>query len=146
MYVRSSVFQTSVSSIAHHFLHADTTAYKIQPGGPGYELVYGTTGVVAYLLSLTPENTLTAAFDAIAAHEQNLLAPLMSYLTDPAQRSRGVRIVGEEAIGLQRVPTVSFVVIGDKAIKSKDIVRVFDQKGGVWTSFPGRCSYSSDHI
>ncbi|PFH47633.1 hypothetical protein AMATHDRAFT_151647 [Amanita thiersii Skay4041] len=131
LYVRSSVLESSVSSIAHHFLDVATKPYKLQPGGPGYELVYGTTGVVPYLLSLTPINTLKASFQAIALHEQELLKVLMGFLTHPNQKARGVRIVGEEAINLWRVPTVCFVVVGQRPIKSKAIVDAFDLKGGV---------------
>jgi selenocysteine lyase/cysteine desulfurase len=109
----------------------DSKPGKVQPGGPGYELVYGSTGVLPYLLSLTPSNDLTATFEAIAAHEQTLIEPLLSYLTDPAQEAKGVRVVGEEKAGLSRVPTISFVVVGEKPIKSKDIVKVFDLKDGV---------------
>jgi selenocysteine lyase/cysteine desulfurase len=29
------------------------------------------------------------------------------------------------------VPTISFVVVGQEAMKNKDVVKVFDQKGGV---------------
>ncbi|KAF9493874.1 PLP-dependent transferase [Pleurotus eryngii] len=143
MYVRSKALQTSVTSIAHHFLPVGSTAYKLQPGGPGYELVYGTTGVLPYLISLVPPPTkvassedptiahLDAAFSAIAAHEQELLKPLLGFLTAPEQIERGVRIVGTEQIGLSRVPTVSFVVVGPKAKRSQDIVEVFDKKGRV---------------
>ena len=131
LYVRSSVLQHSVTQIVHHFLKVEKVAYKLQPGGPGYEIVYGTTGVNAYLLSLTPKEDLKATFEAIAAHEQTILEPLLSFLTDPAQRARGVRIVGEETVNLERVPTVSFVVIGQRPLKSRDIVDVFDKKDGV---------------
>jgi len=131
LYVRSSVLQHSVTQIVHHFLKVENVAYKLQPGGPGYEVVYGTTGVNAYLLSLTPKNDLKATFEAIAVHEQTILEPLMSFLTDPAQKARGVRIVGEETVNLERVPTVSFVVIGQRSLKSRDIVDVFDKKGGI---------------
>jgi selenocysteine lyase/cysteine desulfurase len=131
LYVRASVLKSSVASLAHHFLDVDTKSYKLQPGGPGYELVYGSTGVVDYLLSLTPANDLMKTFEAIAVHEQELLKPLLAYLTDPARRERGVRIVGDEKPGPTRVPTISFVVVGQNPLKSKDIVKVFDQKGGV---------------
>lgn len=131
LYVRSAALQHSVTQIVHHFLKVENVAYKLQPGGPGYEIVYGTTGVNAYLLSLTPKNDLKATFEAIAAHEQTILEPLLSFLTDPAQKARGVRIVGEETVNLQRLPTVSFVVIGQRPLKSRDIVDVFDKKGGV---------------
>lgn len=121
----------SVTSIAHHFIDAADHSYKLQPGGPGYEVVYGSTGVLDYLLSLTPARDLGKTYDAIAVHEQALLLPLLTFLTDPVQYERGVRVVGEETVGLSRVPTVSFVVTGQRAVKSKDIVQVFDKKGGV---------------
>ena len=105
--------------------------YKLEPGGPGYEIVYGTTGVLAYLLSLTPANDLQATFDAIALYEQNLVKPLLSFLTDSIQYKRGVRIIGNTTADLTRAPTICFVVAGQRPMKSKDIVNVFDQKGGV---------------
>jgi selenocysteine lyase/cysteine desulfurase len=55
----------------------------------------------------------------------------MSFLTDPAQKARGVRIVGEETVDLQRVPSVSFIVFGQHPLMSRDIVDVFDKKGGI---------------
>jgi len=55
----------------------------------------------------------------------------MAFLVDPAQKERGVRIVGEETVDLNRVPTISFVVVGQRAIKSRAIVEVFDKKGGI---------------
>jgi len=106
-------------------------AYKLQPGGPGYEIVYGSTGVVQYLLSLTPANNLQATFNAIATHEQALLVKLLGYLTDEKRKARGVKIVGEEEVSLNRLPTVSFVVVGDRPLDSKAIVAHFDKHGGV---------------
>ena len=136
--MRSTALQESVKPIIHHFLASNpqiaSTSYKLQPGGPGYELVYSVTGVTSYLNSLTFAGTLQASFDAIAHYEQKLIEPLLSYLTDPKQQERGVRVVGEEQAGLGRVPTISFVVVGQKPIKSKDIVEVFDKKGGVSVS------------
>lgn len=64
-------------------------------------------------------------------YEQKLVEPLLRYLTDEKQRERGVRVVGEEKAGWDRVPTISFVVVGQKPVKSMDIVDVFDKKGGV---------------
>ena len=111
----------------------DTLPYKLQPGGPGYEIVYATTAVLPYLLSIAPAkaNSLDAAFSAIAAHGINLLQTLLGFLTASEQFERGIRVVGDDKIGPGRVPTVSFVVTGQRAIKSKDIVKVFDAKGGV---------------
>ncbi|ESK97391.1 putative aminotransferase [Moniliophthora roreri MCA 2997] len=135
LYVKHSILQNSVSSLVHHFLKVHQKSYKLQPGGPGYELVYGTTGVVSYLRGLTPSNDLKASFDAIAEHEQTLIVPLLEYLTAPAQFERGVRVVGDEKAGPDRVPTISFVVTGKKAIASKDVVKVFDKKGGIGIRF-----------
>ncbi|KAJ7447310.1 pyridoxal phosphate-dependent transferase, partial [Mycena galericulata] len=130
MYVRAPVLATSVSSIVHHFLPSKG-ASKLMPGGPGYEIVYGTTAVIPYLLSLTPANDLGASFDAIAAHEMKLVTALLSYLTAPEQAARGLRVVGVEEPGPDRLPTISFVVVGDRPMRSKDVVKVFDQKGGI---------------
>ncbi|KAF8235510.1 selenocysteine lyase [Tricholoma matsutake] len=131
LYARESCLESSISSIVHHFLDVKSTSYKLQPGGPGYELVYGSTGINDYLLSLTSHNDFSKTFEAIAAHEQTLVEPLLSYLTHPDQQARGIRVVGDEKGGLSRVPTISFVVVGQRPLKSKDIVQVFDQKGGV---------------
>jgi len=131
LYVRLSSLQNSITPLIHHFLQTYTNSYKLTPGGPGYELVYSTTGVVQYLLDLTPARDLRASWDAIAQQENTLVTRLLRYLTDPKQRARGVRVVGDESISPMRAPTISFVVVGERAIKSKDIVRVFDQKGGV---------------
>ncbi|KAG0696125.1 pyridoxal phosphate-dependent transferase [Suillus ampliporus] len=130
-YVRSAALETSLTSIVHDFLKVDNKPYKFQPGGPGHELVYSLTAIVPYLKSLTPEDDLAASFNAIASYEQTLLAPLLLFLTDAKQVDRGVRIVGTSEIDLSRIPTVSFVVVGQNAIKSKDIVGAFDKKGGI---------------
>ena len=122
----------SVSSLVHHFIDVDAApSYKLQPGGPGYELVHATTGVNAYLESLTPAKDLKASFAAIAEHEQTLIKPLLTFLTDPAQFKRGVRMVGDGAITAQRVPTISFLVVGQNPIKSSDVVKAFDETGTV---------------
>jgi hypothetical protein len=133
MYTRLASLQSSISSVVHHFLSpaVSSTGYKLQPSGPGYESSYGSTGAVEYLRSISPSETLKETYELIAEHEQRLLKPLLGFLTAPEQKARGVRIVGTEEAGLDRVPTVSFVVIGEKSLKSKDIVGLFDQKGNV---------------
>lgn len=141
-YVRSSALLSSLSKVVHHFLQVDSKPYKVQVGGPGYELVYGATGAVPYLLSLTPENNLDASFDAIATHEQLLLQPLLSFLTDQKQYDRGVRVVGSGEVNALRVPTVSFVVVGQNAMKSKDVVGFFDRKGGIGIRYGHFYAYS----
>jgi len=141
LFVRLSSLRESISAIVHHFLKVHDKPHKLQPGGPGYELVYGTTGVLQYLLSLTPKNDLSASFEAIANHEQKLVEPLLTFLTAPEQVQRGVRIFGEETAGINRVPTVSFLVVGERAIKSSDIVEVFDKKGEIGIRFGHNYAY-----
>ncbi|THV03935.1 PLP-dependent transferase [Dendrothele bispora CBS 962.96] len=112
LYVRSPVHPSS-SSVAH-------------------ELVYGSTGILPYLLSLTPINDLQATFDAIASHEKSLVDPLLAFFTHPEQRARGLMIVGsEDAHDIGRVPTISFVIQGENPIPSQEIVKRINRKGGV---------------
>lgn len=155
-YARRSSLANSMGSLTHHFLpYSDpshSTSWKLQPGGPGYELVYATTGVLDYLLSLAPPSTssstsspsstpsspltfeakvkqLDAAFLEIAKHEQTLVQPLLEYLK--SKEERGVLIVGDERGGIGRVPTISFVVRGERAMGSREVVERFDREGGV---------------
>ena len=90
---------------------------------------WGCTPVVPYLKSLTPSGTLEDAWRAVARHEQTLLVELLGYLRSKSEG--GVRIVGDEREGETRVPTVSFVVGGERPIRSKDVVAVFDRKPNV---------------
>ncbi|KAK7455083.1 hypothetical protein VKT23_010954 [Stygiomarasmius scandens] len=111
LYVRSPVHQSS-SSVAH-------------------ELVYGSTGILPYLLSLTAENDLQSSFDAITSHEHTLVEPLLAFFTHPEQRARGLMIVGSEEADANRVPTISFVVQGRNPIPSQEIVKSINRRGGV---------------
>jgi hypothetical protein len=43
--------------------------------------------------------------------------------------------VGDGNARMERVPTISFVVTSQRVIKSKDVVKMFDAKGGVSTFF-----------
>ncbi|KAI0644773.1 PLP-dependent transferase [Trametes meyenii] len=135
LYARAQALRHSLSSLAHHFLSpaVDDKPYKLQPGGPGYELVYGCTAVPPYLRALTfgGSGPLEAAWAAVARHEQTLLRPLLAFLR--GKRARGVRVVGDESEGMGRVPTVSFVVVGDgpRAVRSPDVVKAFDAKGDI---------------
>jgi selenocysteine lyase/cysteine desulfurase len=137
MYVRKPVLETSVKSIVHHFLSPayDDIGYKLQPAGPGYESVWGTTAVVPYVKSLTPIGTVAAGYEAIAAHDTDLAARLLEYLTAPKQRARGIRVVGSERPGADRMPTISILVLegknGEKAWGSKELIGEFDKKGKV---------------
>jgi hypothetical protein len=121
--------QNSLSSLAHYFLPVHNKSYKLEPGGPGYELVYGCTAIPNYLRSLSPSGSLEDAWGQIALQEQALVKPLLGYLKN--KEARGVKIVGEETAGPHRAPTISFVVRGDKPIHSHDVVKVFDQKNNV---------------
>jgi len=126
LYVRSTALEP-LTSLAHHFLSVTTKPLKLEPGGPGYELVYGTSAVLPYLLGLTPARSLEASFAAMAAYERALVAPLLDWLR--GKYGRGVRIVGEG--DGERVPTVSFVVVGQRAMRSRDVVGAFDRTGGI---------------
>jgi hypothetical protein len=136
LYARSASLGR-LGTLAHHFLSASApgakSGYKLQgPSGPLYELCASTPAVVAYLEGLTPEGTLAAADAAIAAHEHALLRPLLAFLTAPEQRARGVRVVGAaEAGDVARVPTVSFVVRGERPLASRAVVAHFDAAGAV---------------
>jgi selenocysteine lyase/cysteine desulfurase len=142
LYVRSKSLEVSLKPLTHHFLPVDGKAYQLQPGGPGYELVYATTAVLPYFLSLssnpspsTNSNVKAALDDAFArieAHEHDLIEPLLAYLR--SKKERGVLIVGDEQNSPSRVPTISFVVKGDRPISSKQLVSYFDKLGGVSVS------------
>lgn len=103
----------------HFFFGEDELPYKLEPGGPVHELAASLPAIPAYLLELeallpgggtgTGRARLARAFDAIAAHEEALAAPLLEWL-----RSRtGVRLIGEPgADRARRVPTIAFTVDG----------------------------------
>ncbi|CAE6350150.1 unnamed protein product [Rhizoctonia solani] len=121
-------------SLAHYFLpKGEGSPYKLQPGGPGYERSYAITAVLEYFYSLSPSgNDLSTAFDLIAEHEAGLMHPLMECLMSPEMYNRGVRIVGPESKDpTVRAPTISFVVVGDKPMRSQDVVKKFDELGNV---------------
>ncbi|KAG8894775.1 hypothetical protein FRC00_008476, partial [Tulasnella sp. 408] len=141
LYSRKSSLDNSLTSLSHYFLK---DYLKIQPGGPGYEVPYGTTGVLPYLLSLagsggvgdrSESELLNEAFRRIAAHEENLMKPIIGFLLSEEAKKAGVRIVGPESADKEvRAPTISFVVVGQdgktKRLQSKDVVAEFDSQGG----------------
>ena len=161
LYTRLSKLPT-LTALTHHFLSptVDRDAFKLMPGGLGYELAYAATGALEYLLSISPISgrasstsledpgsiysnpethiRLKATFAAIAKYEQTLVERVVGHLTSEKLSKRGVRVVGEETTSERRVPTISFVVVKGEtgnAISGKDIVTVFDAKGSVG-SFP----------
>ena len=148
----------NLTPLTHHFQSpgVDNSSKKFMPGGSGYEIAHGITGVLEYLLSISPisgptsstsvEDTgsiysdpethtrLKATYAAIAKYDRTLVERLLGHLTSEKLAKRGVRVLGEETIHEGRVPTISFVVVkGDTgdAISGKDIAKVFDAKGGV---------------
>ncbi|KAG5640895.1 hypothetical protein DXG03_006688 [Asterophora parasitica] len=50
--------------------------------------------------------------------------------------------MGEEHAGLSTVPTISFVVVGQKPLRSRDIVAVFDKKVGIGIRYGHFYAYS----
>jgi hypothetical protein len=141
MYVRRAALTGSVRSVVHHFLSpgVDATGYKLQPAGPGYESVWGTTAVGPYVRSLTEKGTLAAGFTAMHSHDEALAGQLLAFLAGEKCFARGVRVVGSARAGSMRMPTVSFVVTAgskdEPAMKSKEVVDAFDKYGTVsaWT-------------
>jgi selenocysteine lyase/cysteine desulfurase len=106
----------------HFFVPEHEVPYKLEPGGVVHELAASLPAIVDYLLALdarhggdlsTPEpQRLTRAFDAIAAHEAVLAAPLLEFLSS----RRGVRVLGRaEPDAVHRVPTIAFTVEGRDA-------------------------------
>jgi cysteine desulfurase family protein (TIGR01976 family) len=137
MYARKDA-HPSITTLAHYF-HDPTAAksYRLQPGGPGYEITYATSGVLPYLLSLggtagDDHTKLKIAFERIAKYEQKLMEPLIKFLLE--NKDKGVRIVGPEtADHTVRAPTISFVVRpqGKPPVSSKWIVGKFDTLGNI---------------
>ncbi|KAI0253735.1 pyridoxal phosphate-dependent transferase [Lactifluus subvellereus] len=107
LYARTASLRSSLTALTHHFYRFDDVGSKLQPGGSGYELVYGAAGVPTYLRSLTPAGTLEATFEASAAHEYTLSERFLSFLRGYAPR---VLVVGD-----------AFVV---KGIRNQDIIGI----------------------
>jgi cysteine desulfurase family protein (TIGR01976 family) len=102
----------------HFFLGEDTLPYKYEPGGVCHELVASLAGITEYLDDLdarhfaqpaSPPSRLARTFELCAAHEESLVAPLLTFLAE----RRGVRVLGEpSASRARRVPTVAFTLDG----------------------------------
>jgi cysteine desulfurase family protein (TIGR01976 family) len=105
-------FREELASRNHYFLPTDTAAYQLEPGSASHELAVAIPGIVAYLEALAETHGvsgLDGAFDAIAAQEEALVAPLIELL---ANRS-GVRLMGPaSADRTTRAPTIAFAVEG----------------------------------
>ncbi len=146
LYARSAS-QDRLTSLAHYFFSHDKPK-KLQPGGVNYELSYGSTAVLPYILSLSSREaspqasvdledpdlqaTLDRAYDRIAEHEEKILTPLIEYLKSNSK----FRILGAETPSKKvRSPTVSFMV---ESRKSSDIVAAFEKDGACGI----RCGYA----
>ena len=106
----------------HFFFGPDELPYKLEPGGVPHELAASLPAILDHLLDLearlpgggagAERERLARAFDAIAAHESALVAPLLAFLRERP----GVRILGEQSADpTRRVPTVAFTVEGRDA-------------------------------
>ncbi|KAG8854892.1 hypothetical protein FRB96_007292 [Tulasnella sp. 330] len=148
MYARQASLDNSLTSLAHYFLKG----YQLSPGGVGYELTYGCTGVLPYFVQLGGGDItagkemehLKVSFNRIAAHEQLLMEPLIAFLL--SQYKAGVRIVGPESDRSSiRAPTISFIVVGEdgetKRLQSKDVVAKFDALGDIGIRYGHFYSY-----
>ncbi len=108
----------AAANVNHEFVPREAIPYKLQPGGATYELGASLPAVVEYLDELgrralganetsTRAQRITAAFEAIARHEESVVAPLLEFL---ASRD-DVRVLGcTTADRDRRVATVSFAV------------------------------------
>ncbi|GJJ14096.1 hypothetical protein Clacol_008353 [Clathrus columnatus] len=154
LYTRRSEL-AKIASVAHHF-HSpnyDSHPFKLQPGGPGYELTYGSSAVLPYLYRLSQvegdlinskellqtksKNELREALertsDLFRDHERRLMERLLGFLTSSTLYNRGVRVVGPESL-TWRAPTIGFIVIKSEqgeALSSRDIVEQVDKKGTI---------------
>jgi selenocysteine lyase/cysteine desulfurase len=114
MYVRREL-QDRLASRNHFFIGPEEGSYRYEPGNVNHELTAALPAIPEYLSELGRrsggEASVAGGFEAIAAHEEVLAAPVLEFL---AGRD-GVRIVGEAASGPDRAPTISFVVPGRDA-------------------------------
>ncbi len=106
--------------INHFFI--DEIPYKLQPGNVNYELSYGTLGIIDYFRSVYENENkrdkvslhkqVSAVFDRIENHEEQLSAVLMDFLKTKSK----VNLIGDLShVKEIRVPTISFIVKGEKS-------------------------------
>ncbi len=112
-----------LGNINHVFLAPDAIPYKLQPGNLNFELTYGLPAIVEYLEELgrraggegSTRELMATAFEAIARHESETVAPLLKLL-ELLGKTEGVRVLGNPDPAPEgRVATVSFVVEGRKS-------------------------------
>lgn len=93
-----------------HFFNAGLPNARFTPAGPDHAQVAASAGVVEYFDALAEHHGLSGpaeVHDALRAREQQLVTPLLDFLS---QRS-GVRVIGRSTAE-GRAPTVSFTVAG----------------------------------
>ena len=112
-----------LANVNHFFVGDDARHYKLTPGNVVHELAASVIGIVDYLRELHRQVTNTSSgsgddrwlktvFDAIAAHEEAIVTPLLDWLAERPD----VRILGERSPNRAlRVPTVAFTVPGRHA-------------------------------
>ncbi|MET3901082.1 cysteine desulfurase family protein (TIGR01976 family) [Devosia sp. UYZn731] len=105
-----------LDGLYHYFYGKEKVPQKLEPGNVNYELSCGAAGIVDYLIELGGKSNsagssrarIVSAFADIGVHERQIGERLLSYL-----RSRNdCRIIGRDAAGEGRVPTISFTING----------------------------------
>lgn len=103
-----------LDNLYHYFYGPEKVPAKLEPGNASYELAYGATGIVDYLVDLGGEAasrraSIEQAFDAITTHECRMASVLLDYLKSRSD----CRIIGRpDGSDSNRMPTISFKVDG----------------------------------
>ena len=128
LFVRREVM-LEARGLNHDFYPEDRIPEKLEPGGVCHELVAGLPGILEYLEGLvgpvdpsveSGAPRLGVAFEAIAAHEMELVRPLLGLLREHPQ----VQLYGcPEADAERRVSTVAFSVRGQA---SREVVEALE--------------------
>ncbi len=114
MYARGELLD-GLSNINHQFMDGTHEAGKLELGGFPYELLYGAAGVPEYLNALTRQlggdESANTGWQAIAVHEADLCGRLLAFLNSRSD----IEIIGPDHMSDTRLPTVSFVVDGQRS-------------------------------
>jgi cysteine desulfurase family protein (TIGR01976 family) len=98
----------SAKSPNHFFVPEDAVPTKLEPGNVNYELSASLPGILDYLETVSSGGP-GAAFERIAAQEQELVDPLLAFL---AEHPRATLVGSADSNPSARVPTVSFTLEG----------------------------------
>lgn len=130
LYVRRELFERAKGQ-NHFFVPESALPNKLQPGGVAHELAAGLPGIGAYLDGVAEHHGLRGqtrregwarAFDLFAAHEQQLVAPLIDFLVEHPR----CRLIGPATADCSiRAPTVAFVVDG---MPASEVVPPLDER------------------